>query len=242
MAGHLAIRGDPTKTRILDPCRGEGAALASLGELLGVRRRTCTRSSSTCSRAQDHRRLPGREPARPLCVQARRRSRGTRSWLIYLNPPFDDEYGGGGREKAAFVRRAINLLRAGRRPGPGLPRQPGPRQPQDVLAARHLVRAGGGLRLPGRVRATSARSPCSASAASGSSRSQETPRDRGHAHAGQVSRGARGRPDPRFRSSARTTTGPRLLWRVIRRIGAGRRQVDLHPARPRARGGSRSWP
>jgi hypothetical protein len=30
--------------------------------------------------------------------------------LVYLNPPFDDEFGGGGREEVAFLRTAIDLL------------------------------------------------------------------------------------------------------------------------------------
>jgi hypothetical protein len=45
----------------------------------------------------------------PCSFEATRITRHSFS-LVYLNPPFDDEFGGGGREEVAFLRQAIDLL------------------------------------------------------------------------------------------------------------------------------------
>ena len=45
----------------------------------------------------------------PCSFQATRISRQSLS-LVYLNPPFDDEFGGGGREEVTFLRRSVDLL------------------------------------------------------------------------------------------------------------------------------------
>ena len=45
----------------------------------------------------------------PCSFEATRITRHSFS-LVYLNPPFDDEFGGGGREEVVFLRHAIDLL------------------------------------------------------------------------------------------------------------------------------------
>jgi hypothetical protein len=45
----------------------------------------------------------------PCSFEATRITRHSFS-LVYLNPPFDDEFGGGGREEVKFVRQAVDLL------------------------------------------------------------------------------------------------------------------------------------
>ena len=45
----------------------------------------------------------------PCSFEATRITRHSFS-LVYLNPPFDDEFGGGGREEVAFLRQAVDLL------------------------------------------------------------------------------------------------------------------------------------
>jgi hypothetical protein len=45
----------------------------------------------------------------PCSFEATRITRHSLS-AVYLNAPFDDEFGGGGREEVAFLRRAIDLL------------------------------------------------------------------------------------------------------------------------------------
>ena len=45
----------------------------------------------------------------PCSFEATRITRHSFS-LVYLNPPFDDEFGGGGREETSFLRQAVDLL------------------------------------------------------------------------------------------------------------------------------------
>ena len=48
----------------------------------------------------------------PCSFEATRITRHSFS-LVYLNPPFDDEFGGGGREEVKFLRQAVDLLAPG---------------------------------------------------------------------------------------------------------------------------------
>src|SRR5262249_17880186 len=48
----------------------------------------------------------------PCSFEATRITRNSFS-LIYLNPPFDDEFGGAGREEVSFLRRSVDLLAPG---------------------------------------------------------------------------------------------------------------------------------
>jgi hypothetical protein len=45
----------------------------------------------------------------PCSFQATRITRHSFS-IVYLNPPFDDEFGGGGREEVSLLRQAVDLL------------------------------------------------------------------------------------------------------------------------------------
>ena len=45
----------------------------------------------------------------PCSFEATRITRHSFS-LVYLNPTFDDEFGGGGREETSFLRQAVDLL------------------------------------------------------------------------------------------------------------------------------------
>ena len=83
----------------------------------------------------------------PCSFEATRITRHSFS-MIYLNPPFDDEFGGGGREEVKFLRQAVDLLVPG-----GILVQVCPvnqvfgREP-DVRTSRHVVRPARALPLP----------------------------------------------------------------------------------------------
>jgi hypothetical protein len=95
---------------ILDPCAGEGKALVQLAEGLGVLPGHVFAIELNASRAARIAecyadvRLLG-----PCSFEATRITRHSFS-MVYLNPPFDDEFGGGGREEVKFVRQAVDLL------------------------------------------------------------------------------------------------------------------------------------
>jgi Uncharacterised methyltransferase family (DUF6094) len=95
---------------ILDPCAGEAKALVQIAEGLGVSNdhvfaiELNVRRSATI--AQNH---PDVKLLGPCSFEATRITRHSFS-MIYLNPPFDDEFGGGGREEVKFLRQAVDLL------------------------------------------------------------------------------------------------------------------------------------
>jgi hypothetical protein len=95
---------------ILDPCAGEGKALVQLAEGLGVSHGHVfaielngTRAARITEAYPDVRLLG------PCSFEATRITRHSFS-LVYLNPPFDDEFGGGEREEVSFLRRATEVL------------------------------------------------------------------------------------------------------------------------------------
>jgi hypothetical protein len=95
---------------ILDPCAGEGKALVQLAEGLSVSpgrvfaiELNATRAARIAIAYPDVRLLG------PCSFEATRITRHSFS-LVYLNPPFDDEFGGGEREEVAFLRRATDVL------------------------------------------------------------------------------------------------------------------------------------
>jgi hypothetical protein len=112
---HLRVRPpDPDKTLadvpILDPCAGEGQAIRQIANALGVDPGYIYAIELDAGRAEVSRaNLPGGNvlgPASFLGVQVSGQSFG----LAYVNPPFDDELGGGRREEQAFAERATRLL------------------------------------------------------------------------------------------------------------------------------------
>jgi len=100
----------PEDLNILDPVAGEAKALVQLAEGLGVSwghvfavELNASRSARIAETYPDVRLLG------PCSFAATRITRQSFS-LVYLNPPFDDELNGGGREETSFLRQAVNLL------------------------------------------------------------------------------------------------------------------------------------
>ena len=113
IAGHL--RRDPVAgpTAILDPCAGEGKALARLAEELGVGEPHVYAVELDATRAESIRALlPGATVLGPCSFLSARISGGSFG-LVYCNPPFDDEMGGGGREELTFASVAGWMLPPG---------------------------------------------------------------------------------------------------------------------------------
>jgi hypothetical protein len=95
---------------ILDPCAGEGLAIKQIVEGLGVpfdQTYMVELDKARTERIKEN--LPGVNvlgPATFMGVQITGHSFG----LIYCNPPFDFEEGGGRREEQSFVMRSTHLL------------------------------------------------------------------------------------------------------------------------------------
>ncbi len=112
---HLRVRPpDPTKkfdtVCALDPCAGRGEAIKQLTGLLGIPESQTYTVELDKDRCNDVKALmpEGHHvgPASFLGVECTGHSFG----LIYCNPPFDDELGGGRREEMAFVQQATPFL------------------------------------------------------------------------------------------------------------------------------------
>lgn len=111
IAGHLALNAKrPEDVHILDPCCGEGLAAKTISEAIRLRPENVHlvelhhERVETARRNLPHAKVVG--PAGYLGTRVTPHSFG----FIYLNPPFDDEIGGGGREELAFLRRALIQL------------------------------------------------------------------------------------------------------------------------------------
>jgi hypothetical protein len=97
---------------ILDPCAGEGAALRQLGERLGCQQEMLFAIELDDGRAEKvHTTLPDAHVLAPASFFGCRASRNSFS-LIWLNPPFDDAYGGH-RVEDQFLRTATEWLLPG---------------------------------------------------------------------------------------------------------------------------------
>src|SRR5262245_51054251 len=114
---HLRIADPPPDCRfrsehvnILNPCAGEARALVQIAEGLSVSKGHAfavelnARRAAVIAESHPEIRLLG-----PCSFEATRITRQSLS-LVYLNPPFDDEFGGGGREEVTFLRRSVDLL------------------------------------------------------------------------------------------------------------------------------------
>ena len=114
---HLKIPDPPPDPRIkpedisvLDPCAGERKALVQLAEGLGVSKDHVFAIELNASRAAGIAETdPDIRLLGPCSFEGTRITRQSFS-LVYLNPPFDDQFGAGGREEVAFLRQAIDLL------------------------------------------------------------------------------------------------------------------------------------
>jgi Uncharacterised methyltransferase family (DUF6094) len=96
---------------LLDPCAGEGLAIKQLAETLGCKPEYVWAIELNDTRAEAVKaNLPGSNVVAPASFLGTAATAGTFSY-IWLNPPFDDEAGGGGRVEAAFLRRAALWLK-----------------------------------------------------------------------------------------------------------------------------------
>jgi hypothetical protein len=97
---------------ICDPCAGEGAAIKQLSDLLG-----CPQSLIYAIELDDSRAVKVRDTFHEAQVLAPASFFGCRSSpnsfsMIYLNPPFDDNYAGG-RMEIQFLQTATHWLMPG---------------------------------------------------------------------------------------------------------------------------------
>ena len=108
---HLRMPAEhPEKVCVLDPCCGEGVALKAIRDYLGVSPPRTYGIELDEGRAKKSKELMPESkilgPASFLGTSITSYSFG----LIYCNPPFDWELGGGKREEESFCDKAIRLL------------------------------------------------------------------------------------------------------------------------------------
>jgi hypothetical protein len=109
---HLVVPPE-TEVTILDPCAGEGKAIEQIASSLGIPRDRAY--AVELNRARTERiaeAFPEIKLLGPCSFLSSRISSKSFS-LIYCNPPFDSEFGGGGREETTFVLKSIPLLVVG---------------------------------------------------------------------------------------------------------------------------------
>src|SRR6266849_1185554 len=98
------------ETAILDPCAGEGAAIHCLGEALGVpQARTYAVELAENRAATLGENLPEAKRLGPASFMGTHVSPNSFG-LAWVNPPFQDEIGGGKRVEYSFLTRATQLL------------------------------------------------------------------------------------------------------------------------------------
>jgi hypothetical protein len=98
------------ETAILDPCAGEGAAIKFLGEALGVPQERTYAIELAENRAQTlAQALPDAKRLAPCSFMSSHVSPSSFG-LAWVNPPFQDEVGGGKRVEYSFLTRATQLL------------------------------------------------------------------------------------------------------------------------------------
>jgi hypothetical protein len=99
---------------LADPCCGKGAAIKQLAEVLRVPIESVWAIELDDGRAAIvHKELAGAHVVAPASFLSTAATPPGSLSYIWLNPPFDDECGGGGRVEAAFLRRATMWLRTG---------------------------------------------------------------------------------------------------------------------------------
>ncbi len=96
---------------VLDPCCGKGAALKQLHDALGGSAWGVELDGGRIEDAQQL--LPEASILGPASFLSNLGCTWRSFSLVWLNPPFDDELGGGRREELSFLRRATDLLKPG---------------------------------------------------------------------------------------------------------------------------------
>jgi Uncharacterised methyltransferase family (DUF6094) len=114
---HLKIPDPPPDSKftredvnILDPCAGEAKALVQIAEGLGVSWGQVFAIELNASRsARITEAYPDIRLLGPCSFEGTRVTRHSFS-LVYLNPPFDDQLDGRGREETSFLTQSVDLL------------------------------------------------------------------------------------------------------------------------------------
>lgn len=115
---HLALGplGDREHHSILDPCAGKGEALAQIAEALGILpvNTYAIELNDVRGKAVRERmpQVPETNILEPCSFHSSYITPGSMS-LVYCNPPYDDELGGGGREELSFLGECYRLLAKG---------------------------------------------------------------------------------------------------------------------------------
>lgn len=112
LAKHLTLEAPPDKSAhyILDPCAGKGEAIATLADCLGIPYQQVHAIELDVERGEAVRaRMPDAKVLSP-CSFFSHFSPWHSYSLVYCNPPFADELGGGGREETAFIRDCHHIL------------------------------------------------------------------------------------------------------------------------------------
>lgn len=104
---------DPFNTTILDPCAGCGGALQDLASGLGVPPEGVYAIELDAGRGEAAEGLPEIGNILAPCGFEGAEISYNQFSLIYLNPPYDNQFGGGGREELNFLNHATHLLKMG---------------------------------------------------------------------------------------------------------------------------------
>lgn len=98
-------------TTIYDPCAGRGDAVIAIAEALGIKHQNIYATELDHGRHASLKEKLGERAFEP-CDFLADRIWGTPS-IVYCNPPFDDELGGGGRVEWRFIQKSLDLLDPG---------------------------------------------------------------------------------------------------------------------------------
>jgi hypothetical protein len=113
LAAKYLMPSRPDHITLLDPCCGAGSAIKQLSERLESPASNVYAVELDEGRAAEAKAtLAGANVLAPASFFGVACSPGTMS-LIWCNPPFDDEIGGGNRTEQTFLDRATELLRPG---------------------------------------------------------------------------------------------------------------------------------
>jgi hypothetical protein len=114
MVDRLDVGDSADRVTVLDPCCGAGAALKQIADSLRLKPSNVYGIELEDGRAAEaSAAIPGANILGPCSYLSTLVRPGRSLSLVYLNPPFDDEIGGGGREEMSFLWRASSHLATG---------------------------------------------------------------------------------------------------------------------------------